>query len=106
MKRLIVLTAIVGLMAGLAFADNPAPAPSRKKGSGPCAQIIAACKAAGFVKGEWKEGKGLYKDCLDPILAGKSVEGVSIDPSVAQACNQVRANRRKEHGSEGQNKPE
>jgi hypothetical protein len=37
---------------------------------GPCAQIVAACKSAGFVSGDAKEGFGLWRDCVDPIMRG------------------------------------
>jgi hypothetical protein len=53
----------------------------------PCQQIKTACSAAGFVKGGHKEQKGLYRDCVKPIRAGQTVAGVTLDPSVVQACN-------------------
>lgn len=52
----------------------------------PCKQIVKACEAAGFVKGGHKEKKGLWVDCVKPVKAGQSVTGVSVDPSVVQAC--------------------
>ena len=35
---------------------------------GPCEQIVQACKSAGFVLGDVKEGNGLIVDCIRPIM--------------------------------------
>lgn len=58
---------------------------------GPCDQIKQACTSAGFVVKEAKEGKGLWRDCVNPIIQGttakKSVIALpSVDPSVVAAC--------------------
>lgn len=71
---------------GVPSASQPAPA------QGPCAQIIAACQAAGFVQGAAKAGKGLQVDCVEPIMQGKAAESNSsqplptIDPKIVAAC--------------------
>ena len=41
---------------------------------GPCKQIEDACAKAGFVKGEAKEGYGLWVDCIDPIMRGRATQ--------------------------------
>lgn len=61
MKQVLVLTALV-----LGFAT----AHAAEKGNGPCKQIKQACEAAGFVKGQAKEGSGLWVDCIKPIMTG------------------------------------
>lgn len=70
-----------------------------KKGQGPCKKIIEACTAAGFVKGGHKpkkgENKGLWKDCVQQIVSGQTVTGVSVEPSVIEACKIKRASRGK-----------
>lgn len=63
------------------FADD-AGMPSDGK---PCSVIAHACLAAGFVKGE-SETKGIWRDCMKPVILGKSVSGVSVNPAVAKAC--------------------
>lgn len=50
-----------------------------------CSSIADACLAAGFVKTDSAD-KGVWKDCMKPIILGKTVEGVSIDASVAKTC--------------------
>lgn len=50
----------------------------------PCQKLEDACKAAGFAKG--KLGKALYRDCVGPLVGGKTVEGVTISPDDLQAC--------------------
>jgi hypothetical protein len=66
-STLAVCATLVGLAAPLR-ASPPAAAP--EKGSGPCAQIAAACKQAGFIEGDYKTGNGLHVDCIDPIMRG------------------------------------
>ncbi len=62
-----------------AFADEAAD-------GHPCKDVAMACKSAGYVKGGAKDGKGLRKDCMHPILSGKSVEGVSVSADAVAAC--------------------
>lgn len=58
---------------------------------GPCEKITAACESAGFVQGEAAEGKGLWQDCVTPILQGQSRPSFAkplpiLDPQVRAAC--------------------
>src|SRR5579871_1462681 len=59
---------------------------------GPCEQIVAACQSAGFVQGDVREGKGLQRDCVGPILQGSAqppratLPLPAIDPTIVAAC--------------------
>jgi Ni/Co efflux regulator RcnB len=44
---------------------SPDDAPGR-----PCAEIVAACRQAGFVQGGARAGNGLQLDCIVPIIQG------------------------------------
>ena len=46
------------------------PVVAAAQGYGPCEQIVAACKSAGFVLGDARAGYGLWRDCVDPIMRG------------------------------------
>jgi hypothetical protein len=64
---------------------------------GPCKMIRDACEKAGFIKGEAKIGKGLWADCIDPIMQGtvakKSVLPLpSVDAAAIAQCKQKRPN--------------
>ncbi len=63
-------------------------------------KIETACKSAGFVKGAHKkDGKGLYEDCLKPVVEGKMIEGVTVEASDIEACkakHEKRVAKRKE----------
>ena len=63
-----------------------------------CVKIKEACKSAGYVKGGHKEdNKGLWKDCIGPIMKdGKKIEGVSgyTDEDVA-ACKAAHKGKHK-----------
>ncbi|HEY8272260.1 MAG TPA: hypothetical protein VIG33_15320 [Pseudobdellovibrionaceae bacterium] len=80
MKSLVAIFVLLGSSG--AFAQG--------KESRPCQQIKSACEAAGFIKGGHKEKKGLYKDCLEPIMAGQSVAGVMIGADLITACKDNR----------------
>ena len=80
-----------------ALPTQPAtPAQPTPKRVGPCAQIMAACKQAGFVPNGAKTGAGLAVDCIRPIMVGKQLQGTKplpqIDPQVVAACKQQNPN--------------
>jgi hypothetical protein len=64
----------------------------------PCEQIKQTCEKAGFVKGQAKQGSGLWKDCIDPIMQGKAqpkdatLKLPTLDPAVVSACKAKRPN--------------
>jgi len=67
------------------------PAPSAQQG--PCQQIMAACRQAGFVQGGAKTGAGLQVDCVRPIMQGgvfqrpKATKALpQVDPQIVAAC--------------------
>jgi len=63
---------------------------------GPCTQIVDACLGAGFVKGDAKEGYGLWRDCIEPIMRGSGQPPNAIKPlpqvsaGLIAACRQRR----------------
>jgi hypothetical protein len=99
-KMLATSAAILALAGSSAvLADQPAGAQkpattTGQKTSGPCEEIESACKSAGFVQGDAKQGNGLWVDCVDPIMQGakqpakatKPLPSVSAD--VVSACKQ------------------
>jgi hypothetical protein len=59
----IALTILCFLSTGLA-----APLRAQSPAGGPCAQITAECKQAGFEANGAKTGIGLVVDCIRPII--------------------------------------
>jgi hypothetical protein len=59
---------------------------------GPCDQIAAACKSAGFTLGGASTGTGLQKDCVIPIIQGATQPAAArrplpeVDPRLVAAC--------------------
>ena len=84
---------IGALVSGVAMAQMPQDL--AKKVGKPCQAIKAACEAAGFVKGGHKDAKGLWKDCIGPLMDGKSVAGVSVGADQVEACKKRRAEHKK-----------
>ena len=97
LRKIAVLATALGLTGSAAvFADTPAAKPAAKA-TGPCEQIVAACKSAGFVEGEYQKGYGLYMDCIDPIMQGTARPANAkpfppLAPALIAACKQQHAN--------------
>lgn len=76
-------TLLVGVVVSSSWAEQD---------QGPCAQIIAACKNAGFVQGGASSGSGLLVDCVRPIMQGKAAKHKAskplpqVDPQLVAAC--------------------
>lgn len=84
-----VLVLIVGLPS-LAFADHDA------HHEGPCKKIIENCEAGGYKMGAHKAtGKGVMIDCLNKILKGETVAGVTATPEEIKGCSAVKAKHHK-----------
>jgi len=63
--RIAIVTAyavLVGVVTPLSAQD------AAQKPSGPCEQIVDACKKAGFIAGDYRNGNGLMGDCVSPIM--------------------------------------
>jgi hypothetical protein len=64
----------------------------------PCRQIRAACEAAGFVHGKGKEGFGLSRDCIRPIMQGTAQRAKAskplpqVDTQLIAACKAANPN--------------
>ena len=73
----------------LGFAVSPANAADKHPKS-PCQQIEKACKSAGFVYGDSKQGKDIMRDCVNPIMQSKPAPGPmalpTVDPNVVNVC--------------------
>src|SRR5579859_165298 len=62
-----------------------------QRGSGPCQEIIAACRSAGFVERGAGRGDGLQLNCVQPLMQGTTVTGSEkplpkVDPQLVAAC--------------------
>lgn len=79
---------VVSCMSGAAFAEGGSGGGAHPKAPLPpaCKSVVTACEAAGYHHGGHKEHKGLWKDCVAPILDGKAVTGVTTNPDDVKAC--------------------
>lgn len=91
MRHRLKFASVVSLaLASSALAQ--APAQKSNEPPGPCKEIASACRNAGFIKGDWKKGDGLWRDCVDPIMQGKTaVPGATkplpaVNASLVSAC--------------------
>jgi hypothetical protein len=89
------VAAVCALLAGPALA-LAAEAPAH--GQGPCEEIVAACKSAGFIEGDFRTGNGLHIDCIDPIMRGApqppqaKIPLPKVSPATVAACKQKHPN--------------
>ena len=60
--------------------------------AGPCREIVAACREAGFTQGGARTGDGIQVDCVRPIMLGTAQPPRAakplpqIDPQIVAAC--------------------
>jgi hypothetical protein len=93
-----VVLALLAAPAVALAAEPPA------QGQGPCQQVVAACKSAGFILGDFKTGNGLEVDCVWPIMRGEpqppkaKIPLPNVSPETVAACKQ-------KHPNFGQPKP-
>ena len=84
--------AVVLISVSIAFAS---PVFAAQAVQHPCKKIEVACQSAGYLKRHHKDGKGFWKDCMQPILAGQTVTGVTVDAADIQSCQERRAKSKK-----------
>jgi hypothetical protein len=69
--------ALAGLgWSPIALAAEPQPGDA-------CDRILAACKAAGFVEGGGASGKGLWFNCIEPVMQGTPAQPALPRPAIA-----------------------
>ena len=74
-----------------AIATGLVPVTSRAADRGFCQQIRSACLDAGFVQGGARDGNGLWRDCIDPVIQGRIPRGTRlplphVNPRIVAAC--------------------
>lgn len=77
-KKLIALS-----LMSLFTATVPA---EEKEMPGPCHRIRVACESVGYAKGKHKPNKGLYVDCMKPVISGQSISGIKVKPADITDC--------------------
>jgi lysozyme len=91
--RLSALAAMTALMSTTApFSASAADSSS----TGACGTIEKACLDAGFIKGDWGKGKGLWYDCVDPIFQGQEKVADLLLPLPKVATSVVAACRKQD----------
>ena len=72
---------------------SPAPGasqpPTTAAQQGPCQQIMAACRQAGFVQGGAKTGAGLQVDCVRPVMQGGTFQRPKASKPLPQIDQQI-----------------
>lgn len=76
-----ILTTFVILTSQYSWAAEPT-----EQRDSPCIKIMDACKIAGYNKSSVADKKSLSKDCIQPLLNGQKVDGVSVNQSDVDAC--------------------
>lgn len=72
----------LALLAAIVFV-SPAFADDSKE----CASIAKSCLDAGYTSNDdVTTGKQFWMDCMKPLVLGKTVSGVTVDPKDVKAC--------------------
>ena len=56
----------------------------------PCKNVAQACRAAGFDK-----SNKFWSNCMKPVILGKTVKGVNLDPTIVKECRTNKIERMK-----------
>lgn len=61
-------------------------------GQSKCLEIEKKCQGAGYLKGGNPNApkKGLWTDCIDPLVEGKKISGIVVSTAVVAACKSER----------------
>lgn len=73
------------------FSQNSFAQEATEHQDGPCMKIMEACKSAGYNKPLGTEKRSLSKNCIQPLLNGQKVEGVTVNQSDLDACKAKKA---------------
>ncbi len=84
MKELILFAVLIALAQNIRANEKDEPK------EGPCKKMMDAWKSADFAKGNHMLKRGLFKDCMQPLLSGQAVAGVSVAPDVVAACKKIK----------------
>jgi hypothetical protein len=76
-RMILIVTTLLSLQPTLTYAAETE--------SKACATIAQKCSAAGFARVK-SPNKNFWLNCMKPILLGHSVEGITVDVTVIQAC--------------------
>ena len=107
-RRIRIAAAIATGVAGLGVLTALA-VPNRGE---PCARIVAACRAAGFMPGGARSAAGLWADCVRPIMQEMPPRRAAlplpfVGPRVVEACRAMEPDfgRRRRSGYAGVERP-
>lgn len=84
--------ALAAVLAGPLYAQAAKSSADEGLNATPCKQVESACKTAGFVQGGEGEGKGLWTQCVTPLMMGHPAPKTSklplpkVDEKVLAAC--------------------
>lgn len=77
-KISLVLTLAAIITSSVAFAHDPNHGKA-------CDTVANACLKAGYVRSE-SATKGIWDNCMKPLMLGQTVKGVKVDANITEAC--------------------
>lgn len=80
-----ILTLVAILSTQQVFADDASNMSADSPTDKSCTTIANACLNAGFVKAP-SATKGIWHDCMKPVILGKTVSGVTVDVAAVKDC--------------------
>jgi len=55
----------------------------------PCVTIVKACLDGGYTRDDSSQ-KEFWQGCMKPLLLGKTVDSVTVDPAVIKSCRTMK----------------
>lgn len=78
MRKISLVLILAAGVSSLAFAHDP-------NSSKACDTVAKACLKAGYVRAE-SNTKGIWDNCMKPLMLGQPVKGVNIDATTTETC--------------------
>ncbi len=98
MRKIGMVLALTSVFAiAPAFADDDMDSDAK-----PCMVIAKACMDAGYTR-QSSDDKRFWKDCMKPVLLGKTVSGVTVDAATVKDCRVNKIGKMKNEIKEFQN---
>jgi hypothetical protein len=101
LKSILLTSGLILSLSTTAFAQTTAanhPTPMTKGHNQSCLTIATACEDAGYRLSQTMPGKNVWRDCLRPVVAGKTINGVTASATDIQACKEHQAMWQKKFG--------
>lgn len=78
MRKISLVLTLAAVVSSVAFAHDPNHGKA-------CDTVAKACMKAGYTRAE-SATKGIWDNCMKPLMLGQTVKGVNVDSATTETC--------------------